>query len=72
MKQRRYEQLSRRWVDQHKRDTKDDNIIFREDEDLFSLDAYTKSASVADASEKGMPVGGAGGLIKNRKPANAI
>jgi len=65
----------RRWIEQHKRDTKDDNVIFREDEDLFSLDAYAKGASsVADASEKAgsLPVGGAGGLIKNRKPANAI
>lgn len=37
----------------HKRDTCDDHIIFREDDDLFSMDAYAKgTSSVADASEK--------------------
>lgn len=76
MKRRRRDLLKRRWIDEHKRDTKDDHIIFREDEDLFSLDAYPKGASsVADQSEKAggaLPTGGAGGLLKQRKAANAI
>jgi hypothetical protein len=58
MKRRRRDQLKRRWIDDHKRDPRDDHIIFREDEDLFSLDAYVKgggASSVADASEKAGP-----------------
>jgi len=67
------DRVKRRWIDEHKRDNRDDHIIFREDDDLFSMDAYMKgagSSSVADLSEKGTAVaGGAQGLIKQRKNA---
>lgn len=58
MKKRRRDYLKRKWIDEHKRDNRDDHIIFREDEDLFSMDAYVKGgggSSVADMSEKAGP-----------------
>jgi hypothetical protein len=51
LKQQKRDRLKRRWIEEHKRDTRDDNIIFREDEDIFSFDAYPKgggASSVAD------------------------
>ena len=76
-KKQRRDQIKRRWIDDHKRDTRDDHIIFREDNDLFSLEDYAKGASsIADASDKPslgstLPAGGAAGLYKNKK-GNAL
>ena len=72
-KKQRRDQIKRRWIEEHKRDTRDDHIIFREDNDLFSLEDYAKGASsIADASDKPslggtLPTGGAAGLYKNKK-----
>ncbi len=68
-KKQRRDQIKRKWIDEHKRDTRDDNIIFREDNDLFSLEEYARgAASITDASEKGqssnLPAGGAAGIFK--------
>jgi hypothetical protein len=53
-KKQRRDQIKRKWIDEHKRDTRDDNIIFREDNDLFSLEEYARgAASITDASDKG-------------------
>ena len=77
-KQKKRADVKRRWIDEHKRDARDDNIIFREDDDLYSMDAYIKGtggSSIADQSEKAgssYPAGGATGLIKQRKNANSI
>ena len=76
-KKQRRDQIKRRWIDDHKRDTRDDHIIFREDNDLFSLEDYAKGASsIADARDKPslgstLPAGGAAGLYKNKK-GNAL
>jgi hypothetical protein len=75
----RRDQIKKRWIEEHKRDTRDDHIIFREDNDLFSLEEYAKGASsVADASDKqsisgatNLPAGGAAGIYKNKK-GNAL
>ena len=71
------DRIKKRWIEEHKRDTRDDHIIFREDNDLFSLEDYAKgAASIADASDKpsmggNLPAGGAAGLYKNKK-GNAL
>lgn len=75
-KKGRRDHIKKRWIEEHKRDTKDDHIIFREDNDLFSLEDYAKGASsIADASEKpsigNLPAGGAAGIYKNKK-GNAL
>lgn len=74
----RRDQIKRKWIEEHKRDTRDDHIIFREDNDLFSLEDYAKGASsIADASDKpsiggsNLPAGGATGIYKNKK-GNAL
>lgn len=71
-KKRKRDMVKKRWIEEHKRDARDDNIIFREDEDLFSMENYVKgggASSIADASEKAssLPAGGSVGLVKNRK-----
>jgi hypothetical protein len=38
------DEIKRQWIDEHKRSTKDDHIIFREENDLFSLEDYAKGA----------------------------
>jgi hypothetical protein len=76
-KKQRRDQIKKRWIEDHKRDTRDDHIIFREDNDLFSLEDYAKGASsLADASDKPslgstLPAGGATGIYKNKK-GNAL
>lgn len=42
--------MKRRWIEEHKRDTKDDHIIFREDDDLFSFDAYIKGGAASSVA----------------------
>jgi hypothetical protein len=84
-KKKKRNMVKKKWIEQHRHDTRDDHIIFREDEDLFSMDAYIKGAgasSMADQSDgkpgSSLPVGGAGGLYRQRKaagggnPVNAI
>lgn len=78
------ETIKRRWIDEHKRDTRDDHIIFRDTDDLYSFEAFLKSgggqmamenSSVADGSEKagvGQAVGGAVNFAKQRKNANLM
>ena len=69
----RRDQIKKRWIDEHKKDTRDDHIIFREDNDLFSIEDYAKGAgSVADASDKpsisgNVPTGGPSGVYKSKK-----
>lgn len=45
-RQKKYkrETVKQRWIDEHKRDTRDDHIIFREDNDLMLTDAYVAGA----------------------------
>ena len=45
-RQKKYkrETVKQRWIDEHKRDTRDDHIIFREDNDLMPTDAYVAGA----------------------------
>ncbi len=53
-KKLRRDQIKRKWIDEHKRDTRDDHIIFRTENDLFSLEEYARGAvSITDESEKG-------------------
>lgn len=54
---RKKDWVKHRWIDEHKRDTKDDHIIFREEDDLYSGQGgiILAGGSVADASEKAGP-----------------
>ena len=53
-KKLRRDHIKRKWIDEHKRDTRDDHIIFRTENDLFSLEEYARGAvSITDESEKG-------------------
>lgn len=36
IKQAKKDKIKKEWIEYHKRNTRDDNIIFREDDDLFT------------------------------------
>lgn len=52
------ERIKRRWIEEHKRDTRDDHIIFDE---IYNIEAYLQrleNKTATDLSEKGAAVAG--------------
>lgn len=39
MKKQKRDKIKKEWIDFHKKDKRDDHIIFREDDELFTNDA---------------------------------